>query len=277
MNATRAVLSRRHRASRRVRRTHACACVVVAVVLAVAAGRTAAQEVLPSVPATTQAAVSSDVLPLTSVTPTPAIDGYGGNDIDLEIAMEEWLRSEQERRERNGDDQTNAAPPNVLGDRTNSFFAENNVYTAANKNVSAYANTPPFNKNDFVRVSGTRFLTGCPPSEYKIVGWNTYTLIEQAAEIPVGSFSADFSKRGKQQVLEMLDAAAASGFNTVRTWGFNVGESQAFQLRPGVYHEPSFRGLDWVLHQARKRNVRLILVLADYWEVSLSKSPHSAD
>jgi mannan endo-1,4-beta-mannosidase len=117
-----------------------------------------------------------------------------------------------------------------------------------------------------VRVRGTRFVVGCPAVEYKIVGWNTYTLIEQAARVPVGSFGADFSRRGRAQVIEMLDDAVASGFNTVRTWAYNVGERQPMQTHPGVYHEPSFEGLDWVLREAGKRGVRLILVLTDYWE-----------
>ena len=38
------------------------------------------------------------------------------------------------------------------------------------------------------------------------------------------------------------------------------------QVTPGVYHEPSFSGLDWVLHEASKRGVRVVLVLTDYWE-----------
>ena len=64
----------------------------------------------------------------------------------------------------------------------------------------------------------------------------------------------------------MLDRAAASGFNTVRTWAYSVGERQPMQTHPGVYHEPSFEGLDWVLYEAGKRGVRLVLVLTDYWE-----------
>ena len=68
----------------------------------------------------------------------------------------------------------------------------------------------------FVRVEGARFVTGC--KEYKVVGWNTYTLIEQAVRLPIGSFDYDFSFAGRRQVTEMLDEAVAAGFNTVRTW-----------------------------------------------------------
>ena len=54
--------------------------------------------------------------------------------------------------------------------------------------------------------------------EYKVVGWNTYTLIDQAAHLPMGSFDYDFSLAGRRQVTDMLDNAVAAGFNTVRTW-----------------------------------------------------------
>ena len=60
-------------------------------------------------------------------------------------------------------------------------------------------------------------MLGC--SEFKVVGWNTYTLIEQAAQLPIGSFDADFSRgNGRRQVIEMFDAAEAAGLNSVRTW-----------------------------------------------------------
>jgi len=43
-------------------------------------------------------------------------------------------------------------------------------------------------------------MLGC--SEFKVVGWNTYTLIEQAAQLPLGSFDADFSQgAGRRQVI----------------------------------------------------------------------------
>ena len=51
-----------------------------------------------------------------------------------------------------------------------------------------------------------------------MAGWNTYTLIEQAARVPKGSFDFDFSRSGRRHVIEMFDAAVAAGFNSVRTW-----------------------------------------------------------
>ena len=209
--------------------------------------------------------------------------------------MVEWLQDAQQRRQRADaaaavDRATEAAahasaPPEVGGrhvkhsavapsneTRWNETFHETfhetfRVSSPSPPAASAFGGVAELHDRDaFVRVSGTRFVVGCPPVEYKVVGWNTYTLVEQAARVPMGSFGADFSRRGREQVLEMLDRAAASGLNTVRTWAYSVGEAQPMQVRPGVYHEPSFAGLDWVLYEAGKRGVRVVLVLTDYWE-----------
>jgi hypothetical protein len=37
------------------------------------------------------------------------------------------------------------------------------------------------------------------------------------------------------------------------------------QLAPSVYDEHIFRGLDFVLHEAMRRNIFVVLVLADWW------------
>ena len=175
------------------------------------------------------------------------VDGYvAGDDDELESALVSWL--ERQRRRAESDASALLASPNPT--------LELDPPTA---NASAQARAL-----DFVRVEGTKFFAGC--DEYKIAGWNTYTLIEQAARLPVGSFEANFSLDGRRQVLDMLDAAVDAGFNTVRTWAYSVGKHQSLQIAPGVYHEPLFDGLDWVVYQAGLRGVRLILVFTDYWE-----------
>ena len=249
----------------------ASACVLALAICAALARRADAEDV-SLVPAGTQdASPDASPLALSHAQHAPSVDGYGGDDTALESAMVEWLQDEQRRRQRVG------AAATV--DRATAASAVDLPEPKKSANVSSDASSPPndvsawssggivrHDRDAFVRVSGTRFVVGCPPAEYKVVGWNTYTLVEQAARVPMGSFGADFSRRGRAQVLEMLDRAAAAGFNTVRTWAYSVGERQPMQTHPGVYHEPSFEGLDWVLYEAGKRGVRLVLVLTDYWE-----------
>lgn len=40
------------------------------------------------------------------------------------------------------------------------------------------------------------------------------------------------------------------------------------QVRPGVFEERTFRALDWVVAEAGRRGLRLILDLTNYWKVS---------
>jgi hypothetical protein len=53
----------------------------------------------------------------------------------------------------------------------------------------------------------------------------------------------------------------------VRTWAFCDGSrAGALQPRAGVFDESVFRALDRVVAQAQARNVRLLLVLTNYWQ-----------
>ena len=254
MVATSAVASRGPRTPGGVRGTSAC--VVALALFAVLARRADAADASPD----------EAPLVLSDAQHAPSVAGYGGGDSALEAAMVGWLEDAQQRRQRAGAaatvDRATAASAVDLSEPSL------NVSSPPNDKRSArsFGGIARHDRDAFVRVSGTRFVVGCPPAEYKVVGWNTYTLVEQAARVPMGSFGADFSRRGREQVLEMLDRAAASGLNTVRTWAYSVGEAQPMQVRPGVYHEPSFAGLDWVLYEAGKRGVRVVLVLTDYWE-----------
>ena len=61
-------------------------------------------------------------------------------------------------------------------------ISKNEVYTHSTSDVYTM---------EFVKVAGTEFLLN--NKIWKPVGFNTYLLIEQAAEIPYGSFNAIYS------------------------------------------------------------------------------------
>ena len=53
----------------------------------------------------------------------------------------------------------------------------------------------------------------------------------------------------------------------MRTWAFCDGNrAGALQPQPGTFNEDTFRALDSVIAQARDRNIRLLLVLTNYWQ-----------
>uniref|UniRef100_A0ACD5YUR5 Uncharacterized protein n=1 Tax=Avena sativa TaxID=4498 RepID=A0ACD5YUR5_AVESA len=105
----------------------------------------------------------------------------------------------------------------------------------------------------FVRANGTRFMVGGRP--FYSNGFNAYWLMY------MGSDAADRSK-----VIATLDQASRLGATLVRTMAFNDGGSnRPLQISPGVYNEDTFKGLDFVIAEAKKRGIYLILSLVNNW------------
>ena len=69
------------------------------------------------------------------------------------------------------------------------------------------------------------------------------------------------------EVIRVLDDCAASGLTVLRTWAFADGPDQwnALQPAPGRFDERVFAALDFVVAQAGRRGLRLVLNLTNYW------------
>jgi mannan endo-1,4-beta-mannosidase len=136
----------------------------------------------------------------------------------------------------------------------------------------AAAPAPPFTPSglvtSFVQRAGTRFVvaargtngtsaSGDSCEAFNFVGWNTFYLMLRAAD--PGS---------RCEVLEVLDKAQQLGLTVLRTWAFSDGAQQwrALQRAPGVYDENTFAGLDFVIHQASLRGIRVLLAFGNYWQ-----------
>ncbi|KAL6865012.1 hypothetical protein ACP4OV_016163 [Aristida adscensionis] len=104
-----------------------------------------------------------------------------------------------------------------------------------------------------VKTRGSQFVVGGRP--LYVNGFNSYWLMVLAV---------DPSARGK--VSEVFRQAAAVGLTVCRTWGFNDGGWRALQKSPGVYDEDVFKALDFVVSEARKYRIRLILSLVNNWD-----------
>lgn len=91
---------------------------------------------------------------------------------------------------------------------------------------------------------------------FYVDGCNTYYLMVYAADPDL-----------RVHVDEVLDAAASMGLNAVRTWGFADGpdEWNALHPWPGEWRERVFRGLDYVVREAGRRGLRLIIPFVNYW------------
>jgi mannan endo-1,4-beta-mannosidase len=70
-----------------------------------------------------------------------------------------------------------------------------------------------------------------------------------------------------EHAAEALDAALGLGIPVVRTWAFNDNPEKPSRMQNQLDepHEPGLRALDWVVAEAGRRGLRLILPLVDYW------------
>jgi mannan endo-1,4-beta-mannosidase len=70
----------------------------------------------------------------------------------------------------------------------------------------------------------------------------------------------DFNREfdGVQLLRNIMDKAVGAGLNVMRAWAHAVSPEYALQPSPGQYREAVFRGLDYVLDEARKRKLKVM-------------------
>ncbi|KAH9711311.1 Mannan endo-1,4-beta-mannosidase 7 [Citrus sinensis] len=90
---------------------------------------------------------------------------------------------------------------------------------------------------------------------YYANGFNAYWLMYVAS---------DPSQRSK--VSTAFHEAASHGLTVARTWAFSDGGYRPLQRSPGSYNEQMFKGLDFVIAEARKYGIKLILSLANNYD-----------
>ncbi|KAG4987948.1 Mannan endo-1,4-beta-mannosidase 7 [Glycine soja] len=108
-------------------------------------------------------------------------------------------------------------------------------------------------RDDFVRTRGIHFMQNGYP--YYANGFNAYWLMYTAS---------DPSQRFK--VSNAFREAASHGLTVARTWAFSDGGYRPLQYFPGFYNEQMFTGLDFVVSEARKYGIKLILSLVNNYE-----------
>ncbi|KAH9330458.1 hypothetical protein KI387_002566, partial [Taxus chinensis] len=114
---------------------------------------------------------------------------------------------------------------------------------------------------NFVQTSGTQFVVNDLPFYFN--GFNTYWLMLLAVDPST-----------KPKISEVFQQAASVGLTVGRTWAFNDGGWRALQKSPGVYDEDVFQALDFVISEAQKYNIRLILSLSNNWGAFGGKSQY---
>ncbi|KAK8575468.1 hypothetical protein V6N12_063140 [Hibiscus sabdariffa] len=115
-------------------------------------------------------------------------------------------------------------------------------------------------KMGFVSANSTHFIvvndgaSADNQSTFYVNGWNSYWLMQESV----------WAGPSRSRVSKMLKRGAEMGLTVCRTWAFNDGHGpNALQMSPGVFSERAFRGLDYVIVEARKHGIRLILSLVN--------------
>ncbi|XP_039114140.1 mannan endo-1,4-beta-mannosidase 1-like isoform X2 [Dioscorea cayenensis subsp. rotundata] len=104
--------------------------------------------------------------------------------------------------------------------------------------------------SDFVKADGTSFAVN--GESFYPNGFNAYWLMSK------GSKPSEMDK-----VSRALCQASSYGMTVVRTWAFKDGGYRPLQSSPGVYNEDMFKGLDFVISEAKKYGLRLILSMVN--------------
>jgi mannan endo-1,4-beta-mannosidase len=118
-------------------------------------------------------------------------------------------------------------------------------------------------KENFVRIKNGRFFLGKNP--YVFVGVNYW----QGAYL-----GADIIPKGKQRLIRELDLMKKHGIANLRITAASEKSSieksvtPAFQESPGVYNERLLKGLDFLLAEMSKRDMKAVMVMGNYWEWS---------
>ncbi|WJX35957.1 Mannan endo-1,4-beta-mannosidase 7 [Trifolium repens] len=107
--------------------------------------------------------------------------------------------------------------------------------------------------DEFIKTRGVQLMLNGSP--YYANGFNAYWLMY---------FASDPSQRNK--VSSTFQEAANHGLNIARTWAFSDGGYKPLQSSPGSYNEEMFQGLDFVLAEARKYGIKVILSLVNNYD-----------
>ncbi|XP_010457203.1 PREDICTED: mannan endo-1,4-beta-mannosidase 1-like [Camelina sativa] len=110
-------------------------------------------------------------------------------------------------------------------------------------------------KTGFVGRNGTQFVLN--GEQVYLNGFNAYWMMTTAA---------DTASRGRTTVTTALRQASVVGMNVARIWGFNEGDYIPLQISPGFYSEDVFKGLDFVVYEAGRFNIKLIISLVNNYE-----------
>ncbi|GMH32283.1 hypothetical protein BSKO_00117 [Bryopsis sp. KO-2023] len=108
-------------------------------------------------------------------------------------------------------------------------------------------------------------------------GWNSWEIIEAAygtaSALPKASRTPE---KGKDLVRWIFDTAQKAGLSWVRFFGHGWDEKgMVLQPSPGKYNEEAMKALDWVIAEAGRRKLQLVMTFADNWKEGDSRKTYA--
>ncbi|MBN2035936.1 MAG: cellulase family glycosylhydrolase [Chitinispirillaceae bacterium] len=117
----------------------------------------------------------------------------------------------------------------------------------------------------FVKRCGTEFC--CGDSTFYFAGTNVYDFF---------TFGNGYSDQNdsliengyidKARIDAHMQRMANAGVTVLRFWLFSHEQWNGFERQEGVFHEPQFKLIDYVVESAKKHRIFLIPTLENYWE-----------
>jgi hypothetical protein len=117
----------------------------------------------------------------------------------------------------------------------------------------------------FIRACGAEFCAG--DSSFYFAGTNVYDFFTYGNGYSDQSDSLiEAGYIDKARIDRQMQAMANAGITVVRFWLFSHEDWNGFEPQEGVYHEPQFKLIDYVIESARRHRIYLIPTLENYWE-----------
>ncbi|EEF47126.1 mannan endo-1,4-beta-mannosidase 4 [Ricinus communis] len=117
----------------------------------------------------------------------------------------------------------------------------------------AQSQTGSNNNGIFAKTNGTHFVMN--NKSLYLNGFNAYWMMYMASDPST-----------REKVTSAFQQAAKNGMNIARTWAFSDGGYRALQISPGSYNQDMFKGLDFVISEARKYGIYVILCLVNNYK-----------
>ncbi|KAK0576451.1 hypothetical protein LWI29_017738 [Acer saccharum] len=108
-------------------------------------------------------------------------------------------------------------------------------------------------EDGFMRTRGVQLMLNGAP--FYANGFNSYWLMYMGANPSM-----------KNKVSSAFQQAKDHGLSMARTWAFSDGGDSPLQYSPGSYNEQMFQGLDFVISEAKKNGIMLVLSFVNNYD-----------